>query len=233
MQFEEVLLHPYYNDIKEQCYKDEPGMQIERWIKNTIDDDESIPADKKADYYVSDRKINGFKKLLQEQTQDIMTQITSAGTAVAVIPTDVLTGEVVNTLDKAAPIKSILVRDTTANILKVSESFLNLLNATQERYMDLLKAAKDRGFTDPQEEKNIRGYIVELRNQFEFIFKATGNEEFARLMGAKRAEAQSKGGLSDEQQKKLKHWARKILAESPQEMITDRLAELEEILTNA
>lgn len=230
MQHEEILLHPYYNDIKEMCYKDEPGMQIERWIKNTIDDDESIAADKKADYYISDRKINAFKKLLQEQTQDIMTGIT--GGAVAVIPTDVIKGEVVTTLDTAAPIKSILVRDTTANILKVSESFLNLLNATQERYMDLLRAAKDRGFTDPQEEKNIRGYIVELRNQFEFIFKATGNEEFARLMGAKRAEAQVKGGLSDEQQKKLKHWARKILAESPPEMIADRLAELEEIMSN-
>lgn len=227
MKHEEILLHPYYDKIKDMCYKDEPGAQIERWVKNTIDDDDSIAQEKKADYYLSDRKVNAFKKLLQEQTQDIMVGLAKPA---ALVPTDIQTGDVEVQLNTAAPVKSILVRDTERNVLRMSESFLNLLQATQERYMELLKSARERGFTDAQEEKNIRGYLVELRNQMEFIFKATGNEEFARVMGAARAEEQVKGVLTDAKKHRLKQWARDILAEAAPETIADKLSELEDIL---
>src|SRR5208283_3878169 len=105
------------------------------------------------------------------------------------------------------------------NVIRMAESLMNLMTATQERYMALLQGANERGFSDHQEEKNIRGYLVEIRNQFEFLFKATGNEEFAKVMGAARAEQQVKGIMTTAKKTKLKEWARSILSDAIPELI--------------
>ena len=228
MVHEEILLHKYYTEIKEMCYKDEPGAAIERWIKNTVDDDDSIPQDKKADYYVSDRKINAFKLLLQEQTKKMTLGLLNP--QLPVVATDAKPADTKSKLDVDGPVKAILAKDESSKVIRMAESLMNLMTATQERYMALLQGANERGFSDHQEEKNIRGYLVEIRNQFEFLFKATGNEEFAKVMGAARAEQQVKGIMTTAKKTKLKEWARSILSDAIPELIPEKLSELEEIL---
>ncbi len=227
MRFEDVLFHPYYDTIKKKCFDDEPATQISNWVKNTVDQDANIEADKKEEYYLSDKKINAYKKLLMEQTKEISTSIERAMPSTA--PAKVVDGTVVT--DEKRVYAPIIVKDVERHVLNINESFLNLFNLVQSRLLELMSKSEDfQGMIDLGLEKTIRGYMSELRQIFDLYCKMTGREEFAKTLGAKAGQAVAENILSETKVYKLRLFIRDLLAEVDPQQISSKLAELDDIL---
>jgi hypothetical protein len=231
MRYEDVLFHKYYNEIKKQCFEDVPGTQISNWVKNTVDADESIPADKKAEMYLSDKKINSYKTLLKEKTQEVTVTMGQSATSyqpvTAVAPAAQDT-EVTNKVSKEfAPI---LVKDIEKNTVVINETFFNLFNLTQGQLFEQMKKALEFGFADPMMTRSIRSLIAELRQLLELWCKISGREDFARVIGAGAGQAVVQNMLSDTTKQKLKEFVRDLLADVDPQEIPRKLTELEGIL---
>jgi hypothetical protein len=230
MKFADILIHPYY--VKDMCYQDDPGSEIERWIKNSIDTDDQykdLPEDKRKTFYVSAKHINEYKRLLQEQTKELTIGFTNP---IAVVPTDVVQVASVDvSLDAGAPARAIVAVDTERNLVNVKDTLGNLLVTGQERFNELLAAAKLRGFTDPQEEKNIRGYLVEIRNLVALYAKLTGQEDLMRSVGQGVGQQVAANLMTDSKKAKLRDFIRILLSEIDPDLIGPKLTELEEILS--
>jgi len=228
MKFEEVLLHPYYDEIKKRCFADEPATEISNWVKNTVNSDPNIADDKKTDYYISDRKINAYKKLLQEQTKDIMVSIEKPTAVISTQP--VVMNQVDIKYNEGAVLKPIVAKDVERNILKVNETFLNLTSTVEDLIQKLLKEEAQYGIRDTGMIRTIRSLLAELRQLLELYCKLTGREDFAKSLGSNLGEATAKTVLSKETKEKLMIFIRNILSDIDPESVPKLLAELEGIL---
>lgn len=225
--FEEILAHPYYKKIKEMCYNDDKGTDIENWIKNTVNADSNIPAEAKISYYLSAKKINEYKRLLQTQTKEMMVDME---VPVPIISTNVQTSQSQLVLNTAEPIRNIVVKDTERNVLRFQDTFMNLIDMVNDSFVELRQQLKDRGFADPQEIKNLRGFLVELRNLLALYAKLSGQEALVRTMAEGVGEKIVENLLTDSKKSKLKEYVKDLLAEVQPEKIPVKLAELESIL---
>lgn len=228
MRYEEVLLHIYYEGIKKRCFADESAIQISNWVKSTIDADDTIPFDKKSEYYVSDRKISAFKQLLQEQTKEMTVQMM---TPVAITPTTLpAVGEVKVQMNEAKVFAPILVKDAEKQAIDFMETFYNLFIMNQERMRDLLEKAAQFGVIDPGVDRSIKGYLAEMRQLLELFARITGREDFAKALGKAAGNQVAQTILPEHIQVKLKNYVRDLLAEIDPEQIPKKIAELERIL---
>jgi len=230
-KYEQVLFHVYYEKIKQMCFDDEPGTKIASWVKNTINADENIPADKKEEYYLTDKTINSFKALLKEQTQDITVKMPTAQVMTAAsVPA--LIGNTKPETNEKKVYAPIIAKDVEKNVLAVNETFLNMFTLCQQRMLALMeKADQFEGFTDQSLERTIRGYMSELRQMFDLYCKMTGREEFAKALGAGMGNAVVQNMMSDTTKAKLKTYVRDLLAQVSPDEIPTKLAELEVIIS--
>ena len=227
-RFEDVLFHPYYNEIKKQCFEDVPGTQISNWVKNTVDADDTIAPDKKAEMYLSDKKINAYKTLLKEQTQEVTVTMGSSYQPVTAV-SPVVEGTVVKT-NTNAEFAPILVKDIEKNTVVINETFFNLFNLTQGQLFEQMKKALEFGFADPMMTRSIRSLISELRQMLELWCKISGRSDFAQSLGATVGKNMAENILSDTTKQKLKEFVRDLLADVDPQEIPRKLTELEQIL---
>lgn len=228
MKFEEVLLHPYYDTIKQKCFDDEPATQISNWIKNTVNADPNIPDDKKSDYYVSEKKISAYKKLLKEQTRDMLVNMEKP---IAVITTQPISPKQIEVnYNEGAILKPIISKDIEKNVLKVNETFLNLASTVEDLVQKLIKEESQLGVRDTGMIRTIRSLLAELRQLLELYCRLTGREDFAKSLGSNLGEATAKTIMSKETEGKLKKYIRDILSDIDPEKVPKILEDLEDIL---
>lgn len=225
--YEDILAHPYYKKLKEMCYNDDKGTEIENWVKATVDADSKIPEDSKSTYYLTAKKVNEYKNLLKTQTKEMMVDLE---VPVPVVSTNVsaITSKVL--LNEDEPVRQIVVKDTERNVLRFQETFMNLLDEVNDTFMDLKQNIKDRGFADPQEIKNLRGFLVEIRNILALYAKLSGQEALVRTVAEGVGNKIASDMLSADKKTKLKAFVRDIIADQQPEKIPEILAKLEEIL---
>jgi len=228
-RFEEVLFHPLYDSIKKKCFEDMPSTQISNWVKNTVDEDATIPSDKKAEYYLSDKKISAYKGLLKEQTKAITVDMPGGNQQALTVVTPGSKDAKITT-DEGSTFAPILVKDIEKNVMVINETFFNLFEVAQGQLFTLMASVKEFGFSDPQMTRNIRSLVSELRQLLELWCKISGREDFARTLGAGAGQAVVQNMLSDTAKQKLKEWVRDLLAMVDPQIIPQKLSELEEII---
>ena len=79
-----ILGHKYYSDIKRMCEDDIASNEIRNWVKNTVDVDDTIPTDRKMNFYLSARDITSFKESLKATGAEIVVKNLSNNKVVSV-----------------------------------------------------------------------------------------------------------------------------------------------------
>jgi hypothetical protein len=125
-----------------------------------------------------------------------------------------------------------LVKDVEKNLMVFQETFFNLFIANQGRLKDLLEKSAQFGIMDPGVDRAIKGYLAEMRQLVELWCRMMGREDYARALGRTVGEATAQAILPESIKNKLKVFVRDLLALVAPDEIPNKLAELEEILSN-
>lgn len=216
MTFDSIIKHPYKAKIDKMLFADESPANVVSWIRNTVDEDESIPVDKKIDYYLGESRVAKYKKFLKDE----------ASKALTVVAQPEGTKEVV--LDTIQVTSSLVKKDTQKNIIDLNSTFLNLFGKVQER---LEKMEEKAEFIDnPYHEKIIQGYVQELRNLLKDYARISGLENFYQKIGEAAGTQKVRTIMSEKVKEAMKQLIRDVLAEVEPTKIPVILERFEKIL---
>lgn len=226
--FDEVLLHPCIKKIDEMCLKDEPVTQVVNWVKNTIDADESIPADKKQDYYLTVSKVSAYKKELMSSAQNVTVKMENpmviTGTAVDIADVQITPG-----IDRVR--QGIIEKHAEKSLINIHKTLENLAVRIQTQMEVFELALTDNTIIDPDMHKAYRGYINSFTNLLRELSEVTGYKDYYKKMGENFGNAASMDILDKEKKAKLKEFTLQLLMEVGNvDLIPTYLAKLEEIL---
>lgn len=216
MTFDSIIKHPYKAKIDKMLFDGESPANVVAWVRNTVDEDESIPLDKKIDYYLGESRVAKYKKFLKDEASKALT-VTSQpeGTKEVVLDTTQITA-------------SLVKKDIQKNIIDLNSTFLNLFSKVQER---LEKMEEKAEFIDnPYHEKIIQGYVQELRNLLKDYARISGLENFYQKIGEAAGTQKVKTIMSEKVKEAMKQLIRDVLAEVEPNKIPTILERFEKIL---
>jgi hypothetical protein len=224
MSIEDIFQHRYFKKIKEMCLNDDPQVEICNWVRNTVDDDDSIPMDQKMDHYITERKVADFKKLLKEEAGRIIIDTQTEAFTPAAETKALVTG------DKTAVAKALVTQDLKNNIIDINQTFMNLFLQAQEK-MNELESERDAksGKMSAFDKKMFQSYISELRNMLKDYARITGIENYLQKRGSFAGKDEAKINLTEKAKTQIREWARKILAKVAPDEIPVLLTELEDV----
>lgn len=216
MMFDSIVKHPYKAKIDKMFFEDESPANVASWVRNTVDEDETIPLDRKIDYYLGESRLAKYKKFLKDE----------ASKALAVVSTKEGVREVV--FDSAQVTSSLVRKDIQKNIIDLNTTFLNLFDKVQERLERMEEKAE---FIDnPYHEKVIQGYVQELRNLLKDYSRISGLENFYQKIGEAAGTQKVKTIMSEKVKDAMKQLIRDVLAEVSPSKIPIILERFEKIL---
>lgn len=216
MTFDSIIKHPYKAKIDKMLFEDESPANVAAWIRNTVDEDETIAVDKKIDYYLGESRLAKYKKFLKDE----------ASKALTVVSKEEGTREVV--LDATHVTGSLVQKDTQRNIIDLNTTFLNLFGKVEER---LEKMEEKAEFIDnPYHEKIIQGYVQELRNLLKDYSRISGLENFYQKIGEAAGTQKVRTIMSEKVKDAMKQLIRDVLAEVEPGKIPVILERFEKIL---
>lgn len=231
MNFDELLTHPYKEQIDDLCLRDTAIAQITNWIKNTVDEDPSIPEEKRQAYYITNSKIKEYKILLREKVGSL--------TVSSPVVTPVLSGEIINPeslqlrYDEKAVTLKLIEEDAKQQLLNTTKTFVNIAKKIESRLEDIqqkLDGGQLNSYDQIHMEKNFRGYLVELRNLMKDYNTMTGAADFFKKMGENMGDAVSKNILDKAKQEDIKKILMELLSEIEDiDLIPKYLQKFEEV----
>ena len=216
MIFDSIIKHPYKAQIDKKFFDGESPADVAHWVRNTVDDDDAIPVDKKIDYYLGDSRLAKYKKFLKDEaSQAIIISTQDDGSKAVVLPAQKI-------------ISSLVRKDTVKGIIDLNSTFLNLFDKVQERLTHMELKAEDTD--NPYHEKIIQGYVQELRNLLKDYARISGLESFYQKMGSSAGTQKVKTIMSEKVKDAMKQLIRDILAEVEPAKIPTILERFEKIL---
>jgi hypothetical protein len=221
-------MHPYIKKIDEMCFNDEPVTKIVNWIKNTIDTDETIPQDKKQDYYITVSKLSDYKKELRNSAKDITVKLENTPILVG-NATDLSDVRIEPKIDAVR--KGIIEKHAEKNLINIHKTLENLAVKIEEQIDFIGKEISTSGLLDTEAHKAYRGYMNSLLMLLKELSEITGYKDFYKKMGENLGDAISKDMLDKNKKEKLKSFVYRLLVEvGDTDKIPTYIAELEKIL---
>lgn len=216
MKFDSIIRHPYKEKIDKMFFEDESSSTVATWIRNTVDEDDTIPIDKKIDYYLGESVLSKYKKFLKEEAAKALTVVSKEGN----------TKEVV--LDTTQITSSLVRKDIQRNIIDLNNTFLNLFSKVEERLEKMEE--KSEIVNNPFHEKIIQGYLQELRNLLKDYSRISGLENFYQKIGEVAGGQKVKTIMNEKVKEGMKQLIRDVLAEVAVDKIPSTLEKFEKIL---